>query len=168
MSPFQMQDLCSTSVFCVQEVGRMGHTFCATAPALNLILLWVQFDHRCILPSRRGQDQIWAWDFCGFESWTKGMCTRMWRSWKIPSTTTVSPLHGRWKEQFNATRNTTLKSFLFLTFPMSVVMRKLEISNFYTDNSEEKSLLEDIVAKLPPKESWEAELFLGVLILGWE
>ncbi len=49
---------------------------------------------------------------------------------------------------------------------MSVVMRKLEISNFYTDNSEEKSLLEDIVAKLPPKESWEAELFLGVLILG--
>ena len=49
---------------------------------------------------------------------------------------------------------------------MSVVIRKLDISNFYADKNDEKSLLDDIVAKLPPKESWDAELFLGVLVLG--
>ncbi len=50
-------------------------------------------------------------------------------------------------------------------------LRKLGIStlNLYgdgIDEKSEKSFMEDILATLPPKESWEAELFLGVLVLG--
>jgi hypothetical protein len=50
-----------------------------------------------------------------------------------------------------------------------VSARKLGVGNFYAEKAFEKSektLLEDLLARLPPKESWDAELFLGVLVLG--
>jgi hypothetical protein len=34
------------------------------------------------------------------------------------------------------------------------------------DDDEEENLLENLTAKLPPKETWEAELLLGIHVLG--
>ncbi len=34
------------------------------------------------------------------------------------------------------------------------------------DTAEEESLFDTLVSKLPPKETWDAEFFLGVLVLG--
>ena len=34
------------------------------------------------------------------------------------------------------------------------------------DAEEEESLFDALVTKLPPKETWDAEYFLGILVLG--
>jgi hypothetical protein len=38
----------------------------------------------------------------------------------------------------------------------------------FEDTVEEESLFDTLVSKLPPKETWDAEFLLGVLVLGCE
>jgi hypothetical protein len=37
----------------------------------------------------------------------------------------------------------------------------------FEDNNEEESLFDTLISKLPPKDTWENEYILGVLVLGW-
>ncbi len=45
-------------------------------------------------------------------------------------------------------------------------MRKMPKSQVFEEGAEGKDIIENLVTKLPPSETWDAEFCLGVLILG--
>ena len=48
----------------------------------------------------------------------------------------------------------------------AILFRKRKAQALQNDDGEEEGLLENLTAKLPAKEIWQAELFLGILVLG--
>ena len=45
-------------------------------------------------------------------------------------------------------------------------MRKMNKSQAFEEGADVEDLLENLVIKLPPEETWDAEFCLGVLVLG--
>ncbi len=45
-------------------------------------------------------------------------------------------------------------------------IRKLNKRKVEGDVEEKDNLLENLTARLPPRETWDSELFLGMLVLG--
>jgi hypothetical protein len=48
----------------------------------------------------------------------------------------------------------------------AILLRKRNARILQDDDDEEESLLENLTAKLPPTETWEAEMLLGIHVLG--
>ena len=48
----------------------------------------------------------------------------------------------------------------------AILLRKRTAQILHDDDDDDNSLLENLTAKLPPKETWEAELLLGIHVLG--
>jgi hypothetical protein len=46
------------------------------------------------------------------------------------------------------------------------VIRKLNQRRLERKDADEDDLLDNLKARLPPKETWDSELFLGMLVLG--
>jgi hypothetical protein len=45
-------------------------------------------------------------------------------------------------------------------------MRKMNKSQVLEEGAEDEDILENLITKLPPSETWDAEFCLGVLVLG--
>jgi hypothetical protein len=48
----------------------------------------------------------------------------------------------------------------------AVLLRKRNALSLQAEDEDEESLLDNITAKLPPKEIWESEMLLAILVLG--
>jgi hypothetical protein len=59
-----------------------------------------------------------------------------------------------------------LKNGRVLNMAAAILFRKRKARALQNEHEEEEILLDNLTAKLPPKEIWEAELFLGILVLG--
>jgi hypothetical protein len=63
-------------------------------------------------------------------------------------------------------RDKSLKSVLLKMASAIAAMRKMTKAPVFEEGADADDILEILVTKLPPAETWDAEFCLGVLVLG--